>query len=45
MQIRPWLLGLAVFIAGVAFFATLTVPLTGQAPLRGMQPPQTTARH
>lgn len=45
MQIRPWLLGLALLVASVAFCTTLTVPLTGQAPHRGMKPPQIAAQH
>lgn len=40
MQIREWYIGIAVIVATAAFFFALMVPLSGEAPQRGMQPPQ-----
>jgi len=40
MQIREWHIGIAVIVATVAFLIAWMVPLTVQAPQRGMQPPQ-----
>jgi hypothetical protein len=40
VQVRPWFIGIAVIIAAGAFSLTLMVPLTSEAPQRGMQPPQ-----
>ncbi|TCR93392.1 MULTISPECIES: hypothetical protein [Rhizobium/Agrobacterium group] len=44
MQVREWHIGLAVVVAAVAFYVALMVPMSGQAPQRGMQPPQHSAQ-
>jgi hypothetical protein len=44
MQVREWHVGLAVVVAAVAFCIALMVPMSGQAPQRGMQPPQFSAQ-